>query len=477
MPWSIVEGHPDCQGGFAVVKDDDGEVEGCHMTRPAAEAQLAALYASEDDGEAPHGMVAAVPGDAASLAVEGGEEADELHVTLRYFEGELDPLDLRALRLGVGGLAGRRAPFDARVAGAGTLGDEGAVVLFLEAEELNELRDAVEEEVGGLLAGDGFPNFIPHLTLGYDIDGIDELAERFAGTTVRIEGLRAAYDGDDDRYPLGGSTMSTNDAGDAGEDAGGDPAAEARARVAPVHAAPRPVEVRRDLRALPDEVRERLAGAGADVGVVDRVGRGLFELRFRPEWRLNEDGTVDLHGYACVYDFAYDVLGGAESGVGWSETVDGGACARSVAERDDVRFLVNHEGVPLARTKSGTMSLASDEIGLYMHTPRLDPRSPDVASLASALERGDVDEMSFAFRTLRDTWNEDWTARNIHEVMLYDVSAVTYPANPATVIKLREAVLAVEAAADAVAAAVVAADGGNMSVLQAQALLGDLPRR
>jgi hypothetical protein len=106
------------------------------------------------------------------------------------------------------------------------------------------------------------------------------------------------------------------------------------------------------------------------------------------------------------------------------------------------------------------MSLASDEIGLYMHTPRLDPRSPDVASLASALERGDVDEMSFAFRTLRDTWNDDWTVRNIHEVMLFDVSAVTYPANPATVIKLR--------------ADQPAQPQPGMSLEQAQALLLDL---
>lgn len=50
MPWHIEDENPGCSG-FAVVKDDDGEVEGCHRTREQAERQLAALYASEDDDE------------------------------------------------------------------------------------------------------------------------------------------------------------------------------------------------------------------------------------------------------------------------------------------------------------------------------------------------------------------------------------------------------------------------------------------
>lgn len=49
MPWDIREGYRDCEG-FAVVKRDDGEMEGCHTTREAAERQMRALYASEDRG-------------------------------------------------------------------------------------------------------------------------------------------------------------------------------------------------------------------------------------------------------------------------------------------------------------------------------------------------------------------------------------------------------------------------------------------
>lgn len=50
MPWSIVEGDTRCDAGeFAVVKDEDSELEGCHATREEAEAQIAALYAAEAD--------------------------------------------------------------------------------------------------------------------------------------------------------------------------------------------------------------------------------------------------------------------------------------------------------------------------------------------------------------------------------------------------------------------------------------------
>jgi hypothetical protein len=53
------------------------------------------------------------------------------------------------------------------------------------------------------------------------------------------------------------------------------------------------------------------------------------------------------------------------------------------------------------------------------------------------MERGDMDQMSFAFRVLRDEWNSDYSERKIYELKLFDVSMVTYPANPATVAKVR----------------------------------------
>ena len=47
MPWHIETTNPECRSGYAVVKDSDGTVEGCHRTRREALAQLAALNISE----------------------------------------------------------------------------------------------------------------------------------------------------------------------------------------------------------------------------------------------------------------------------------------------------------------------------------------------------------------------------------------------------------------------------------------------
>lgn len=80
MPWSIVEGDERCDAGeFAVVKDADNELAGCHATRDEAEAQVAALYASEaaDDADAamPAAMRNTVPWSGV-LVVEGTPTGD-----------------------------------------------------------------------------------------------------------------------------------------------------------------------------------------------------------------------------------------------------------------------------------------------------------------------------------------------------------------------------------------------------------------
>jgi hypothetical protein len=50
MPWQIKQNAAGCSG-YAVVKEDTGELVGCHVGRTAAEAQLRALYVSESDSK------------------------------------------------------------------------------------------------------------------------------------------------------------------------------------------------------------------------------------------------------------------------------------------------------------------------------------------------------------------------------------------------------------------------------------------
>lgn len=202
----------------------------------------------------------------------------------------------------------------------------------------------------------------------------------------------------------------------------------------------------RDLlpRSLPAAVLQRLADRDIDLAAVAVMSGGARvegrrgAIDHGVAMRKAEDGAIGLTGYAASWGTSYDVAGGPAAG-GWTETVAAGAVTKSLQERDDVRFLINHEGLPLARTKSGTMSLAADDLGLLVQVDSLDLVNPRAQELVSALERRDVDQMSWAFRVIRQEWNGDYTERQILEAQIFDVSAVTFPANPATIIGVRSA--------------------------------------
>lgn len=192
---------------------------------------------------------------------------------------------------------------------------------------------------------------------------------------------------------------------------------------------------------LPEVVRRRLE---ADEEAFERAnvcaarGKYVADLRStaRLEPRKNADGTVSLVGYATTWDTWYDVAGGPPWG--WTESIAKGAATKTLANRDVVHFLYDHEGMPMATNKAATMTLTADDLGLLMEVPSLDiMRNVFAAALYSAVDRGDVDEMSLAFRAIRQEWNDDYTQRRILELQLFDVSGVGRPANSATIIGVR----------------------------------------
>lgn len=144
----------------------------------------------------------------------------------------------------------------------------------------------------------------------------------------------------------------------------------------------------------------------------------------RIEIRTADDGTLSLDGYAAVFD--------SES---FGEVVRRSAFNKTLAERDDVRLLVNHDGVPIARSKSGTLALTVDQRGLRVQADGLDPANPTVQELCSALARGDIDQMSFSFADMDRSVTDDGV-RELKQVRLYDVSVVTYPWYEDTVVEL-----------------------------------------
>jgi HK97 family phage prohead protease len=151
------------------------------------------------------------------------------------------------------------------------------------------------------------------------------------------------------------------------------------------------------------------------------------------EARQAEDGTMRMAGYAAVFNEASLPLP-------FIEKIAPGAFTKTLQETPDVRLLANHEGLPMARTKNGTMRLYEDETGLYFEAELANTQ--EARDLYTLVERGDVDQMSFAFRVIRQNWSKDRTERTLTEVSLADgdVSIVTYPAYPATSVEAREAI-------------------------------------
>lgn len=159
-----------------------------------------------------------------------------------------------------------------------------------------------------------------------------------------------------------------------------------------------------------------------------------IERRVYPLHELRIDSgpkKPELVGHAAVFD-SY-----SEEMWGFREIIKAGAFAETI-ETDDVRALFNHDAnYVLGRNKAGTLSLSEDDRGLRV---RIKP--PDTQwsnDLLKSIERGDITQMSFAFRSLDEKWEKEdgEDVRVLERVQLFDVSPVTFPAYADTDIALR----------------------------------------
>jgi HK97 family phage prohead protease len=144
------------------------------------------------------------------------------------------------------------------------------------------------------------------------------------------------------------------------------------------------------------------------------------------------DGSLRIAGYAATFNKEAD-------GLNFREVIAPGAFTRALDTQDPVFLLVNHdmEGIPLASTQSGTLQLRQDANGLFIEA-ELDPANPRAQELTSALRRGDMDKMSFAFTVQPDGQTRDAGLRTITEIdRLFEVSVVTLPAYSSTSVGMR----------------------------------------
>ena len=155
----------------------------------------------------------------------------------------------------------------------------------------------------------------------------------------------------------------------------------------------------------------------------------LSEIRIAKD----EGEPVKIIGHAAVFNTITDL--------GWfKEQILPGAFADAI-KTSDVRMLFNHDAnYIMGRNTSDTLKLSEDKKGLSIEA--LPPDTQLIRDMVlTPMERGDLSQMSFAFRVEEEKWTEKKDEIPIRSIIkvdpLYDVSVVTYPAYPTTDANLR----------------------------------------
>lgn len=175
----------------------------------------------------------------------------------------------------------------------------------------------------------------------------------------------------------------------------------------------------------------------------DKVELRAFNFEVRAE-QDEKHGNI-LTGRPIVYDQRTDL--------GWyDEIIEQGALMDT--DLRDVRFLVNHntDMIPLARSRNNnansTMQMSIDEEGMLIRVDLDVENNSEAKNLYSAVERGDIDGMSFMFTVDGDKWDDiesDHPTRTITKIQrVMEVSAVTFPAYEQTSISARGLDVALE---------------------------------
>lgn len=157
-----------------------------------------------------------------------------------------------------------------------------------------------------------------------------------------------------------------------------------------------------------------------------------YNFEIRSEKRDN--GISTLRGTAIVYSSPTDIGGF------FREIIEPGALIG--ANLRDVPLLVNHnnEMIPVARSRNNntnsTMRLTVSDRGLEMEADLDTERNMTARELDSAVERGDLDGMSFWFAVAEERWDDLETEYPTRHILKFDtireISAVTWPAYEST---------------------------------------------
>lgn len=192
-------------------------------------------------------------------------------------------------------------------------------------------------------------------------------------------------------------------------------------------------------------------GVKTGEGILERIAEGRQYRNIDVssfERRAEGDDEKTVSGYATTFNQPYELVRDAWDGVIFvvREQIDGSAFDDT--EMDDVIMQYDHFGRVFARTKNNTLELDPDEHGLHI---RANLGGTELGrQVYDEIEGGYTDKMSFGFRVGKDkrerteeTDSETGVTtitvlRTILSISkLYDVSAVSLPANDATSISAR----------------------------------------
>ena len=157
------------------------------------------------------------------------------------------------------------------------------------------------------------------------------------------------------------------------------------------------------------------------------------------ETRKADDGQMVVEGYATTFNQPYELM--RDKGMIVNEQVD--ARAFDGTDMSDTIMQYDHEGRVFARVKNGTLELTPDEHGLKV---RANLGGTEIGrQLFEEIDGGYTNKMSFGFTVTgqkrersKDEEGNTVILRTITKVgRLFDVSAVSLPANDATEISSR----------------------------------------
>lgn len=139
-----------------------------------------------------------------------------------------------------------------------------------------------------------------------------------------------------------------------------------------------------------------------------------------------EEQNYKVEGYASTFE-AYKMF--ENEGVDYFERIE--PTAFEDADMSDTVFRVDHTGPVYARTSAGTVELWVDEHGLGTRADL--SKTQRAKDLYADIAAGNYPKMSFAFVVSEDHYDRETHTRVIDRISkVFDVSPVSFPANPTT---------------------------------------------